>query len=992
MNFMEDDDADDLRQQQQTNLFDSSDDEEEEEEEEEEKSNNYSPDQRMQRQAKDHTFFCLLATKKSASCAMYSRDTHTIYFSKTKARYDERAFVRDMREMKRRFLPNFYVSNCIDAVEKIVSPFDPEDLDDAVPTETDETKKNMKQKKRERGNVLILSGEKHFQSREENVEQTPALNECDDENAVRVMGCLARLLREKTIGGADPSIAYAFKTQEVEFIEVHIGGTLDIDEITIYSLDVFANDNPFEDFVKEEEKEGKDKEEEKTEDKRKAHKAEKMKLKKKRDDECLFGLFGSRCVTKTGKKMLQQWFWQPSNDLKIINDRFDQTEHFIERPRLAEALRQKLKKCSGIDIAITKIAKNVESAIRTRSDWKRIKSILEGVAEIGQIIREAYDHSGYYRENAINMPNCIRSFVKSSMSNDTSAAEISLLIERSVDTTSSNFRGTRKQSRKAKDAQTEAFGNYFDDDHVQPELDIVLPGVSSDLDELRRTYIGLPDLLARIANNELSRVDNFIRRSDTIFQSLTVEYIADRGFFCRVKNGFISDATMEELPDYEFIYEKFDSIEARESIEQIDFNEQDDKKEPANILRYYYYTSDSTRALENEIGDIASKAQSLHDAILRELRKRVLQKSVSLRNIGKALTFIDVFLTLALASKELDLCRPTVLDDFDGLVISKGRHLAHEQMLLRDGTERHIPIDTSIEDSRVNTNSKRICILSGPNMSGKTLYMKSITICCLLAHIGIFVPAKKAKIGIVDAIFTRLNSPSKLLNKIGQSVFLYDVNQISRMLKRATRKSLIVVDEFGHGMEIENAIGILGSTILSFDEMKHPPKAFFSTHYAAELADEEIISFPKETRTQFLRMRTIVHVNKKNGHEVPTFLYQIEQGVCEYSFAIEVARTIGFDEDILKRAKEILLDPSKRYIPVKIPWLEQRLRTNDIICEKLLALDLSTCSDFDLINFRKECIGLDQEDNALQYKDQGDEPFVFGRVDEDLEFPEPGTW
>jgi DNA mismatch repair protein MSH5 len=171
------------------------------------------------------------------------------------------------------------------------------------------------------------------------------------------------------------------------------------------------------------------------------------------------------------------------------------------------------------------------------------------------------------------------------------------------------------------------------------------------------------------------------------------------------------------------------------------------------------------------------------------------------------------------------MCRPQLVRE-NVIDIVNGRHLLHEVSSDRPV----IPNDTHVPEAK-----GRVTVVTGPTMSGKSVYLKSIALITYLAHVGSFVPADSARVGLTDRIFTRIISHDSLVSRVGQSSFMRDLNQVSLMVNNATERSLCIVDEFGKGTKTSDGVGLLDGFLRSMSGMNTPPKVFVATHYTAGL-------------------------------------------------------------------------------------------------------------------------------------------------------------
>ena len=276
------------------------------------------------------------------------------------------------------------------------------------------------------------------------------------------------------------------------------------------------------------------------------------------------------------------------------------------------------------------------------------------------------------------------------------------------------------------------------------------------------------------------------------------------------------------------------------------------------------------------------------------------------------------------------------------IVIKDGRHPVVEKFV----TDSYfVPNDTLL-----NTTDNRMMIITGPNMAGKSTYMRQVAIITLMAQIGSFVPAREARIGIVDKIFTRVGASDDLAS--GQSTFMLEMNEVAAILKGATKKSLIIYDEVGRGTSTYDGMAIARAVVEYTHSKKIGAKTLFATHYH-ELTDMEE------------QYEGIVNYNiaaKKRGDSV-IFLRKIVRGGTDDSYGIEVAKLAGVPNDVVKRAKEILAEIEKSgavSLPSTAPretpssqvdmFAEILAGKEAEVAEKLRAADINTMTPIEAMN------------------------------------------
>ncbi len=302
------------------------------------------------------------------------------------------------------------------------------------------------------------------------------------------------------------------------------------------------------------------------------------------------------------------------------------------------------------------------------------------------------------------------------------------------------------------------------------------------------------------------------------------------------------------------------------------------------------YITPELKELENDILQGREKLTGLEYELFCALRGQVGAAGPRIKQTARSVAMLDVFLSFAGTARKNDFCRPEV-DNGDAIIIKDGRHPVVERLAAGSG---FVPNDT-LADCGEN----KILVITGPNMAGKSTYMRQNALIVILAQIGSFVPAKSAKIGVVDAIFTRVGASDDLSS--GQSTFMVEMSELAYILKNATAKSLIILDEIGRGTSTFDGMSIARAVVEYIaDAKKIGAKTMFATHYH-ELCE-------MEARLDCVKNYNILV--KKRGDEI-TFLRKIARGGADDSYGIEVSKLAGVPEAVVKRAKVILAELEK---------------------------------------------------------------------------------
>lgn len=308
------------------------------------------------------------------------------------------------------------------------------------------------------------------------------------------------------------------------------------------------------------------------------------------------------------------------------------------------------------------------------------------------------------------------------------------------------------------------------------------------------------------------------------------------------------------------------------------------------------FITQELKELEGRIIGAKDRSVALEYEVFSAVRNTVAGEIQRLQQTAKSLAMLDVLASLAQVAVNNNYVCPVISND--GVIdIKDGRHPVVEALL--DGAP-FVPNDTILDKEE-----NRCAIITGPNMAGKSTYMRQIALITLLAQVGSFVPARSAKIGITDAIFTRVGASDDLAT--GQSTFMVEMNEVSSILKNATSSSLIILDEIGRGTSTFDGMSI-ARAVLEFVCKKKTlgAKSLFATHYHELTAMEGMIDGVKNYSIAV----------KKRGDDI-TFLRRIVLGGADQSFGIEVAKLAGVPDSVVKRAKVILKELEANAVPIE---------------------------------------------------------------------------
>ncbi len=363
------------------------------------------------------------------------------------------------------------------------------------------------------------------------------------------------------------------------------------------------------------------------------------------------------------------------------------------------------------------------------------------------------------------------------------------------------------------------------------------------------------------------------------------------------------------------------------------------KQTLANAERYI---TPDLKDLENKILGANERLVVLERQLFEDLLHDVSAQLPRIQRTAAGVARLDVLTSLARVAVENNYVRPTV-DASDRVVIEEGRHPVIEQML------KGAPFVPN--DALLDCGENRLCLITGPNMAGKSTFMRQTALIVLMAQIGSFVPAKRCETGVVDAIFTRVGASDDLA--AGQSTFMVEMTEVAEILRSATPKSLVVLDEIGRGTSTFDGMSIARAVA---EHITDPQaglgcKTLFATHYH-ELTDlEGAVDGVKNYNIAV----------KKRGDNI-TFLRRIVRGPADDSYGIEVAKLAGLPDCVTKRAKEVLrlLEASapnaRRVTQLDFETLE-KYQSPDVpseVADKLRALDVETLTPIEALNFLYE--------------------------------------
>ncbi|KAJ8792069.1 hypothetical protein J1605_020128 [Eschrichtius robustus] len=418
----------------------------------------------------------------------------------------------------------------------------------------------------------------------------------------------------------------------------------------------------------------------------------------------------------------------------------------------------------------------------------------------------------------------------------------------------------------------------------------VLPNIDPEIDEKKRRLTGLPSFLTEVARKELENLDPRI-------PSCSVIYIPLIGFLLCIPRL----PSMVETNDFE--------------IEGLDFMFLSEEK--------LHYRSARTKELDALLGDLHCDIRDQEILLMYQLQCQVLARAAVLTRVLDLASRLDVLLALASAARDYGYSRPHYSARLLGVRIQNGRH-----PLMELCARTFVP-----NSAECGGYKGRVKVITGPNSSGKSIYLKQVGLITFMALVGSFVPAEEAEIGAVDAIFTRIQSCESI--SLGLSTFMIDLNQqVAKAVNNATERSLVLIDEFGKGTNTVDGLALLAAVIRHWLALGPTcPHIFVATNFLSLI---QLQLLPQGPLVQYLTMETC-----EDGNDL-VFFYQVCEGVANASHASHTAAQAGLPEKLVARGKEVsdLICSGKPIKPVKELLKEKQMENCQTLVNKFLKLDL----------------------------------------------------
>lgn len=498
-----------------------------------------------------------------------------------------------------------------------------------------------------------------------------------------------------------------------------------------------------------------------------------------------------------------------------------------------------------------------------------------------------------------------------------------------------------------------------------------------DMNALKSSLRVLPavkEQLAKLSAPLLQKIDSKILLYNDLVQLIDKAIVEDPGFSIR-EGGFIKDGYNAELDEYRNI--------ARNSKRLLQQMEEDEKTKTGikslkigynKVFGYYievrhsstekvpdYYTRKQTlanaeRYITPQLKEFETKILGAQEKIIQieynlftQIREVLKTKISSIQDTAHEIAILDVLVSLAQAATEYNYIRPKLVDG--GVInIKDGRHPLVERILSRD---LFVPNDTCLDNAQ-----NEIMIITGPNMAGKSTYMRQTALLTLMAQIGSFIPAREAEICPVDKIFTRIGASDDLVS--GQSTFMVEMNEVAHILKYATKDSLVILDEIGRGTSTYDGMSIARAVIEHIRD-NIGAKTLFATHYH-ELTDLE----------DDVHVKNYCIAVKEKGTEV-TFLRRIIRGSADKSYGIHVAKLAGLPNNVIKRAEHILADLEQN--DTNINKTSNVDNTNEVEVAPKVTIEKS---EPETIEYAQPKVDKETHQNKLKFLQVAEMPTLFG--------------
>ncbi len=515
----------------------------------------------------------------------------------------------------------------------------------------------------------------------------------------------------------------------------------------------------------------------------------------------------------------------------------------------------------------------------------------------------------------------------------------------------------------------ESLGNVYDLERLMTKI-VYGNAQPRELKSLEATIARLPEIKENLKSMTSQNLSEIYRQIDELrdVKQLIAEAICENPPVAVKDGGVIQEGFHQELDELRNIVHNTKSVMAAVEAKEKETTGIKNLKIGYNRVFGYYievtksyqdlvpqhYIRKQTlanceRYITQELKDLEEKIMTAHEQILtieaelfEQVRQQVAAQLHRIQTTANAVASLDVYCSFAQVAVTNHYCCPTV-NLSDRIFIKDGRHPVVETLL---GGMPFVSNDTKLDNK-----NEQIAIITGPNMAGKSTYMRQVALITLMAQIGSFVPAKEATIGVVDGIYTRVGASDDL--SAGQSTFMVEMSEVSYILKNATAQSLLILDEIGRGTSTYDGMSIARAVIEYIADKKQlGAKTLFATHYHELTELEEQIPAVKNYNIAV----------KKRGDDI-IFLRRIISGGADDSYGIEVSKLAGIPDRVIKRAHQILkelesgqqtsLGPTGRHKKIDAAQEEQitfGIMKQSAVSERLKNLDVNTLTPLEALN------------------------------------------
>ncbi|KAA8906732.1 muts domain V-domain-containing protein [Sphaerosporella brunnea] len=574
-------------------------------------------------------------------------------------------------------------------------------------------------------------------------------------------------------------------------------------------------------------------------------------------------LFGIINMTRSplGHRLLKQWFLRPSLSINVINERQESVAVLLraDNDHVIGTLGKSLKRVKNIPKILGQLKRGKGGAQRG-GEWSSVVDFVLNALKIRTVIQELAGGAGVPIVKKI-----LDTFEVPDLT------DIGQIITDTID-----FEESANVNRV-----------------------VVKEAVDPRLDEMRRLYAGMGDMLSEVARQITASAD----LPGNVVNALNVIYFPQIGYLVVVPSV---TRTPSGLPT-----ESTESEEVRPAFVGEDWEFQ------FCTATSWYYKNPQMREMDDYFGDMYGLIGDREIEIIHELQVRVLEHETLLTDCVRVCSELDCLMALAESASKYKYTRPIMTEE-NVTRITKGRHPLQElcvpAYVENDGFIVGGKDDGDTDEDRsrrgstetAHSDGPSMILLTGPNYSGKSVYLKQTALIVYMAHVGCFVPAEHATIGITDKILTRIQTRESV-SKI-QSAFMIDLQQISLSLRLATRRSLLIIDEFGKGTDSSDGAGLACAVfehLLTLPDSDRP-KVVAATHYH-EIFERGFLAEEKHPNLWCGHMRILLDSNADSVENQITYLYKLEAGRSHSSFGTVCAGLNGIEQAVVDRADELIL-------------------------------------------------------------------------------------